>query len=175
MPLHKIAAFVGARLSWQDMPSAGVNASRTPTIHKDERDETTCLATLIEPTVTPRFIWYVSGRLCVLSRLLPGTTCTRKITDLFCYFNRSVHGRRGPGCGCGPCGALLFHACASFMQCARAFSSCKFLCNGGLRSPVAEWTGSTASHGMLMHVNASIMRNRCISASAEHGYAWVHA
>ena len=69
--------------------------------------------------------------------------------------------------------ALLLHACASFMQRARAF--CKFLCSGGLRSPVAEWTGSTASHGMLMHVNASIMRNRCISASAEHGYAWVHA
>jgi hypothetical protein len=23
-----------------------------------------------------------------------------------------------------------------------------------------EWTGSTASHGMIMHVHASIMRNR---------------
>jgi hypothetical protein len=53
--------------------------------------------------------------------------------------------------------ALLLHACTSFMQYALAFW--KFLCSGGLRSPVAEWTGSTASHGMNMHVHASIMRN----------------
>ena len=65
--------------------------------------------------------------------------------------------------------ALLLHACTSFMQCAPAFR--RFLCSGGLRSPVAELTGSTALHGMLMHVHASAMRNRCISASAEHGYA----
>ena len=35
--------------------------------------------------------------------LLPGTTRTQKITDLFCYFNRNAHGRGGPGGGCGPC------------------------------------------------------------------------
>jgi hypothetical protein len=50
--------------------------------------------------------------------LLPGTTRTQKITDLFCYFNRNAHGRGGPGGGCGPCGPELgaVHACVCARQ-----------------------------------------------------------
>ncbi len=70
--------------------------------------------------------------------------------------------------------ALLLHACASFMQRERAF--CKFLCSGGLRSPVAELMGSTASHGMHADARECVCRAQQMHIAASipsmgtHGY-----
>ena len=68
--------------------------------------------------------------------------------------------------------ALLLHACASFMQRARAF--CKFLCSGGLRSPVAEWT-RVPRHRMActctcMRLSCETDAYRPLPSMGTHGY-----
>ena len=79
--------------------------------------------------------------------LLPGTTRTQKITDLYCYFNRNVHGRpgragwwmwalpRGPPsigqigqsiqvlCGCMPCALVVNTGISSCTQNGQSLSS----------------------------------------------------